>query len=122
VSIESFDARFTREAPFACTVHRHGRTSAIELGGELDLAAKPTLDEAIVTALVPGPVERLVVDFSHVTFADSTTVTWLLHADGRVQASGGRLIAVAGPGHVRDLLAMTGVDEHLTVVANARMR
>jgi anti-anti-sigma factor len=70
----------------------------IELGGELDLAAKPTLDEAIVTALVPGPVERLVVDFSHVTFADSTTVTWLLHADSRFQASGGQLIAVAGPG------------------------
>jgi anti-anti-sigma factor len=103
-------------------VHRHGSTSEIELGGELDLAAKPTLDEALTTALEPGPVATVFVDFSQVTFADSTTVTWLLQADGSVQARGGRLITVAGPGRVRDLLQMTGVDKHLTVVADARMR
>lgn len=122
MTTESFDAQFLREVPFACTVHRHGSMSEIELGGELDLAAKPTLDEAITTALEPGPVETVVIDFSQVTFADSTTVTWLLHADGSIKASGGRLITVAGPGRVRDLLQMTGVDKHLTVVADARMR
>jgi anti-anti-sigma factor len=116
------DAQFLQEVPFACTVHRNGHSSEIELGGELDLAARPTLDEATTTALQPGPVDTLVVDFAEVTFADSTTVTWLLRTNRRVQASGGRLVAVAGPGHVRDLLRMTGVDEHVTVVANGRLR
>jgi anti-sigma B factor antagonist len=122
VTIESSDARFLREAPFACTVHRNGHTSEIELGGELDLAARPTLDEATSAALEPGPVETVVVDFSQVTFADSTTVTWLLRTDRRARGGGGRLVVVAGPGAVRDLLRLTGVDERLTVVATARMR
>jgi anti-anti-sigma factor len=122
VTTESFAARFLRESPFACTVHRNGHTSEIELGGELDLAARPTLEEATATALEPGPVDTLVVDFSRVTFADSTTVMWLLRTDRRAQAGGSRLVVVAGPGAVRDLLEMTGVDEHLTVVATARMR
>jgi anti-anti-sigma factor len=103
-------------------VHRNGQSSEIELGGELDLAARSTLEEATTTALQPGPVDTLVVDFTDVTFADSTTVTWLLRADRRVRAGGGRLVAVAGPGHVRDLLRMTGVDEYVRVVADARTR
>jgi anti-sigma B factor antagonist len=121
VSTESTDAQFLQEIPFACTVHRNGHSSEIELGGELDLAARSTLEEATTTALQPGPVDTL-VDFTQVTFADSTTVTWLLRTDRRVQASGGRLVTVAGPGNVRDLLRMTGVDEHLTVVADGRLR
>jgi anti-anti-sigma factor len=122
VSTESSDARFLREVPFACNVHRMGPTSEIELGGELDLAARSTLEAAATTALEPGPVQTLVIDFTQVTFADSTTVSWLLRTDRRVQAFGGRLVAVAGPGPVRDLLALTGVDEYVTVVAHARMR
>jgi anti-anti-sigma factor len=122
VSTESYDAEFLMESPFACTVHRHGSTSEIELAGELDLAAKPTLDEALTTALEPGLVETVVVDFRDVTFADSTTLTWLLRADLRVQANGGRLTAVAGPGHVRDLLKLTGLDDQITVVADTWMR
>jgi anti-anti-sigma factor len=122
VTAESYDARLVREFPFSCTVHRNGHTSEIELGGELDLAARPTLDEATAVALQPGPVETVVVDFSRVTFADSTTVTWLVHTERRARAGGSRLVVVAGPGAVRDLLAMTAVDEHLTVVAPARMR
>jgi anti-sigma B factor antagonist len=122
VSTESPYARFLEEIAFACTVHRNGHTSEIALGGELDLATRPTLDEATTTALHPGPVDTLVIDFTEVTFADSTTVTWLLRADRRVRASGGRLVAVAAPGPVRELLRMTGVDEYVTVVAHARMR
>ncbi|HEX7297739.1 MAG TPA: STAS domain-containing protein [Solirubrobacteraceae bacterium] len=122
MSTESPNAQFLRESPFTCTVHRRADASEIQLGGELDLAAKPTLEEALTTALEPGPVKRVMVDFAAVTFADSTTLTWLLRADVRVQASGGRLIAVVGPGRVRDLLRLTGVDDRLTVVAGSRRR
>ena len=122
VSTESFDASALADVPYACAVHRRGRTSEIVLEGELDLAAKPVLDEAVVMALEPGPVETVIVDLTRVTFADSTTMTWLVQADTRTNASGGRLVAVAGPGPVRDVLHMTGIDERVTLVADGRMR
>jgi anti-sigma B factor antagonist len=122
VGTESFDAAVLGEEPFTCAVHRRGRTSEIVLEGELDLAAKPILDEAIATALGPGPVETVIVDLTGVSFADSTTMTWLVQADTRTNTAGGRLVAVAGPGPVRDVLRMTGIDERLTLVADGRMR
>jgi anti-anti-sigma factor len=122
VSTESFDASALTDVPFSCAVHRRGKTSEIVLEGELDLAARSVLDEAVVTALEPGPVETVIVDLTRVTFADSTTMTWLVRADTRTNASGGRLIAVASPGPVRDVLHMTGIDERVTLVADGRMR
>jgi anti-anti-sigma factor len=122
VTIERSDRHFVDEAPFGCTVHRHGSTSAIELEGELDLAAKPTLEAAMDTAVDPGPVETVVVDFTGVRFADSTTLAWLVAAEARMRSAGGRLVAVAGPGPVLDLLHLTGLDRRLTLVDNGPMR
>jgi anti-anti-sigma factor len=122
VSTESFDASALRDTPYSCAVHRRGRISEIVLEGELDLAAKPVLDESVVAALEPGPVETVIVDLTRVTFADSTTMTWLVQADARTNAVGGRLIAIAGPGPVRDVLEMTGIDQRVTLVGDARMR
>jgi anti-anti-sigma factor len=122
VTIERRDTWWASEAPFGCRVHRRGLTSAIELEGELDLAARPTLDDAITTALEPGPVETVVVDFTAVRFADSTTLAWLVAAETRMRADGGRLIAVAIPGPVLDLLHLTGLDRRLTLVDDGPMR
>jgi anti-sigma B factor antagonist len=123
VSTESFHALPSLDDdPFGCTVHRRGRMSEIALRGELDLAARDTLEAAITTALEPGPVETVVVDMTQVTFADSTTVTWLLTATHRLRAQGGRLVTVVGPGPVRDVLSLTGLDKHIAVVPDARMR
>jgi anti-sigma B factor antagonist len=116
VTTERSDARYASDAAFGCTVHRRGPTSAIELTGELDLAAKPTLDAAMDTAVEPGPVEMVVVDLTRVVFADSTTLAWLTAAEARMRAAGGRLVAVAGKGPVRDLLQLTGLDRRLTLV------
>jgi anti-anti-sigma factor len=122
VSTESFDVSALAAVPYSCAVHRRGKTSEIVLDGELDLAAKPVLDEAVFAALEPGPVETVIVDLTRVTFADSTTMTWLVQADTRTKAAGGRLVAVAGPGPVREVLKMTGIDERVTLVADGRMR
>jgi anti-sigma B factor antagonist len=115
-------ARALSDAPFGCTVHRRGTTSAIELEGELDLAAKPTLEEAIDMAVEPGPVQMVVVDMTRVVFADSTTLAWLVAADARMRSAAGRLVAVAGPGPVLDLLHLTGLDRRLTLVDDGPMR
>jgi anti-sigma B factor antagonist len=122
VGIESFDTPTLTDAPFSCDVQRRGRTSEVLLEGELDLAAKPVLDEALAAALEPGPVAMVIVDLTRVSFADSTTMTWLVQADHRTSEAGGRLVAVAGPGPVLDVLHMTGIDELVTVVAVDHMR
>jgi anti-anti-sigma factor len=122
VSTESFDPHTLTESPFGCAVHRRGRSSEIVLEGELDLAARPVLDDAIATALRHGTVETLIVDLTRVTFADSTTMTWLVRADTTARAAGGRLVVIAGLGPVLDVLHMTGIDERVTVVADELTR
>jgi anti-anti-sigma factor len=121
VTADRSGARSASDAAFGCTVHRRGTTSAIELTGELDLEAKPTLDKAMDTAVEPGPVEMVVVDLTRVVFADSTTLAWLTAAEARMRAAGGRLVAVAGEGPVRDLLQLTGLDRRLTLVDDLPM-
>jgi anti-sigma B factor antagonist len=110
------------DTPFGCNVHRRGVTSAIELEGELDLAARPTLEAAIETAVEPGPVETVVIDFTGVVFADSTTLAWLIAVDARMRAAGGRLVVVAQPGPVLDLLRLTGLAGRLTLVDSGSMQ
>jgi anti-anti-sigma factor len=122
VSTEPSGAQAASDAPFGCTVHRRGLTSTIELHGELDLAARPTLAEALDTALEPGPVETVLIDLTGVSFADSTTLAWLVGADGRVRADAGRVVVVAPPGPVLDLLHLTGLDRRFTLVDAGGMR
>lgn len=117
---ESFDVETITDTPFSCAVQIRGQTVEILLEGELDLAAKPALEDAIATALDAGPIGTVIVDMTGVTFADSTTMTWLVQADTRTTAAGGKLVAVAGPGPVLEVLQMTGIDERLTLVPASR--
>jgi anti-sigma B factor antagonist len=121
LSIERSTADTIAEAPFSCALQRRGRTSEIVLEGELDLAAKPVLDDAIAVALESGPIRSVIVDLTRVQFADSTTMTWLMRADAMTTAAGGRLIALAESGPVLDVLRMTGIDQRLTLVTDGRM-
>jgi anti-anti-sigma factor len=117
------ELRCAEEGEFACTVHRFGRTSEIVLAGEVDIAVADTLHAATETALGTGVVETVLVDLTRVTFADSTAVSWLISLDRRGRDSAGaRLVAVTAPGGVRTLLQMTGLDAHITVVNDRRMR
>lgn len=103
-------------ALFGCTVHRMGVTSVIELRGELDLAARETLDAALDTALQPGQVVTVVADLDAVTSADASTVSWLVRADAQVRLAGARFVTVIGDGRAGDVLRLTGVGRRLDVV------
>ena len=50
---------------------RQGTTLLVALEGDIDLTARPELDELLAT-LDPAHLERLVVDLRDVTFLDST--------------------------------------------------
>jgi anti-anti-sigma factor len=107
-------------ALFGCTVHRMGVTSVIELRGELDLAARETLDAALDEALEPGLVVTVVADLDRVTSADAFTVSWLLRADARVRLTGARFVTVIGNGRAGKVLRLTGVGRRLDVVSGQR--
>lgn len=119
---ESDPPRALAEQPFGCSVRRQGHTSTIELVGELDLAARPMLAAATDTALDPGGVETVVADLTDVTFADSSTLGWLVGLDVRLKVTGGRLVIVAPEGPVLDLLRITGIDRRLTLARDVPMR
>ena len=55
-------------ALFGCTVHHMGVTSVIEMRGELDLAARETLDAALAAALEPELVTTVVGPGNNATF------------------------------------------------------
>jgi len=107
---------------FACNVRRLGVTAVIELQGELDLAARKTLDDALEAALHPGPVVTVVADLDAVTSVDASTVSWLLHADALVRLAGARFVTVLGSGRAGRVLGLTGVGRRLDVVGGPRAR
>jgi anti-anti-sigma factor len=110
------------EDAYACTLEVHGSTAAIALAGELDLAAAPSLDAAVDRALGTGTVDRLEVDAGLVSFADSTTLAWLVRSDERIRARGGQLVLSDCSACVRELLRLTGLDVHFAVVDARAMR
>jgi anti-anti-sigma factor len=104
---------------FACRVRKLGVTTVIELQGELDIAARRTLDAALESALHPGPVLTVVADLDGVTSADASTVAWLVHADAVVRLAGGRFVTVIGRGRAGDVLRLTGMRRRLDVFGDA---
>jgi anti-sigma B factor antagonist len=102
------------DAAYTCELRRRDRMSEIALSGELDLAARPHLDSVLRAALDFGPTDTLVVDTTAVTFADSSTLHWLSEVKRRADAAGARLTLATVPGPVRDLLAIAGMDSHLS--------
>jgi anti-sigma B factor antagonist len=103
-------------AAFGCAVLQGVDGCEIRLEGEIDLAARPALDDALQTALGVDGVGDVALDLEAVTFADSSAVAWLLSADRRIRGRGGTLTIVACSAPVRDLLRVTGIDGRLALV------
>jgi anti-sigma B factor antagonist len=68
--------------------------AVIAAAGELDHAVSPELRERLFGQIVAGR-RRLLLDFSAVTFIDSTTIGVIVGALSRLRALGGGAIAVA---------------------------
>ena len=102
------------QGTFTCALRRRDGAAEIVLGGEVDIAARPPLDDVLHQALGSEKPDALVVDLTDVTFADSSTVHWLTEVKRTADASGARLTVTTVPGAVRDLLAITGMKTHLS--------
>jgi anti-sigma B factor antagonist len=106
---------------FGCAVVHLADRCEIRLEGEIDLAARPALDEALQTVLALDGVGDVALDLEAVTFADSSAVAWLLTADRRIRTSGGRLTIVACSVAVRELLRLTGIEGRIIVLDRGSM-
>ena len=96
-----FDARITETHPWV----------VVRIVGELDLEAVPQARAVLqgATSSLAGSA-GLVLDLRDVDFCDSAGLGVLLGGVRRARADGVPCVAVCGPGRVRDLLTLTGLD------------
>lgn len=84
------------------------------LRGALDTTTGGQVDEALAAAEAVSPT-RLVLDFSGLSFMDSTGLQLLLDADLRAAEAGRELVVVLGAGEARRVVALADATERLAV-------
>jgi anti-anti-sigma factor len=94
-------------------LHVEVQGRALRLDGVLDSHTADQLDDTLVRLGDEGDVD---LDFSAVSFVDSSGLRAILAANGRLTAAGHELRLVAPQDPVRRLLAITNLDAHLCVV------
>jgi anti-anti-sigma factor len=90
-------------------------TVVIRLAGELDIASAPELEQAIDRAVASG-AGLVVVDLRRLEFMDSTGISLLVRAHQSALKSSHRFAVIKGPPQVDRLLALTGLDQQLTLL------
>ena len=95
------------------TADRDGWSLATVVG-DLDLATLP----ALRTALDQLDGQRTGLDLSDVAYLDTVVLGVVLGARVRARRRGGEFVVVCPAGAARDLLAESGVDRVLTVLAS----
>ena len=86
----------------------------LALAGEIDLATSHLLVDAIDGAIARG-ARRVVLDFSEVTFINSTGLGAMVAATKRLRTSGGDLVLRRFRGIPASALATTGLDRFFTI-------
>jgi anti-sigma B factor antagonist len=108
----------TRRIPLSTSAVSVGGTPneiTVSVEGELDMTDADRVGDVLAQAAAAGrPIVR--VELSKLTFADSSAVKALLVGAKAAEGHGVTYLLVNPHGNVRRLLAVTGLDEALTVV------
>jgi anti-sigma B factor antagonist len=88
----------------------------ISLDGELDMASAPLLQAALENAEGEA-ASALVLDLRELRFMDSTGLRIILWARERLRDRGQELALTASSSQVQRLLSVSGVGDHLRVIA-----
>jgi anti-anti-sigma factor len=89
-------------------VREQGTTTAIELRGEWDLAAVPSINEAISGVLDAVP-QCVVLDLSRLGFIDSSGLHAAIELARRSAAQNTRLVIIPAPGPVQRTFEITAL-------------
>ena len=82
----------------------------LTLGGELDLATVPVLQEQLDDAM--RGKAAVVIDLSRLEFIDSSGLDLLVRAERHQRDAGAQLVLVRGPRAVHRVFALTSLDSH----------
>lgn len=92
----------------------NGGSTVLALHGEIDLSSAHVLSEAIDRS-IQGGSQVVVLDFSGVTFLNSTGLGVMVAATKRLRAEGRDLVARSFRGIPASVLELTGLDQFLTI-------
>ncbi|HEX6714408.1 MAG TPA: STAS domain-containing protein [Thermoleophilaceae bacterium] len=93
-----------------------GGVLELTLIGEVDLATVQTLRDATETAVASGDYSCLVFNLEQLGFIDSSGLHALADAHQAMKATGGTATVICGPGNIRKLLELTGLDRLFPIV------
>ncbi|MFA9432523.1 STAS domain-containing protein [Egicoccus sp. AB-alg2] len=100
----------------ADTREDHGWT-VVEVAGQLDVATAPEFRQVLVEAQYGG-ASQVLVDVAGIEFVDSIGLGVLVGGHKRARSHDGRFVLARPSERMSQLLALTGLDTVLTVVAD----
>ncbi|MGB9183740.1 MAG: STAS domain-containing protein [Solirubrobacteraceae bacterium] len=86
------------------------------LHGELDLATAPVLSGQVGELERLG-VDRLVLDLRELAFMDCAGLRVIVAAHRRSRHTGTEVEILCGPGHIKRVFSLTGLDQELKISA-----
>jgi anti-sigma B factor antagonist len=86
------------------------------LRGELDLATAPMLNEEVGELERVG-FDRLVLDLRELSFMDCAGIRVIVAADRRSHYTGAEVEILCGPGQIKRVFGLTGLDQELRISA-----
>ena len=96
-----------------CT--QQGDALTVHLCGEIDHCAAEGLRNEIEMQIVRQNAKRLILDFSQVTFMDSSGIALILRAQQRMQLLDGSLVVCNVPQQARRVLDAAGIGRLVTI-------
>jgi anti-sigma B factor antagonist len=102
----------------ATIVHLDGN-ARIALVGELDLVSFPDLDEVMAKLIVEGPTE-IVLDFSRLSFIDSSGIACLIKMQNQLVTQGRKLTILSPQMTPLKVFEITGLVDFLNVESGHR--
>lgn len=94
---------------------RENRTLTLRLRGELDHHAAKRLVQEIDLAVEREVPQQLVLDFSAVSFMDSSGIAVVMRAQRRMQELGGSAMITEVPQQARRVLNAAGIDRRIKI-------
>jgi anti-sigma B factor antagonist len=99
-----------KNAPQSAPKPRRDRPNVLPLKGEIDLHVSPVIT-ASLSAMIEKKPERVVIDFSEVTYIDSAGLAALIQAMQKVEAYGGKFLLAGLQETVRSIFEISRLDQ-----------
>jgi anti-sigma B factor antagonist len=105
---------FAATTPHRMATAPQQQTGILALEGEIDLHRSPQVKETI-EPLIAQKIPRILVDFSAVTYVDSSGLATMIEALQRIQSYGGKLAMFGLRDSVRAIFEIARLDQIFSI-------